>query len=46
MDSVQAERFRWLLQYVDDLLLAAENKEDRWEGTKTLLELRRQAVES
>ena len=29
----------WLLQYGDDLLLAAETKEKRWKGTKALLEL-------
>ena len=29
----------WLLQYVDDLLLAAETKEKCWEGTKALLQL-------
>ena len=29
----------WLLQYGDDLLLAAETKEKCWEGTKALLEL-------
>ena len=28
----------WLLQYVDDLLLAAETKEKCWKGTKALLE--------
>ncbi|KAM9739310.1 uncharacterized protein ACBT57_013729 isoform 2-T3 [Dama dama] len=40
LDSFQPERFTyWLLQYVDDLLLAAENKEHCWEGTKALLEL-------
>lgn len=40
LDSFQPGRFRyWLLQYVDDLLLAAENKEHCWEGTKALLEL-------
>ena len=40
LDSFQPERFRcWLLQYVDYLLLAAENREDSWEGTKALLEL-------
>ena len=27
----------WLIQYMDDLLLAAETKENRWEGTKALL---------
>lgn len=40
LDSFQPERFRcWLLQYMDDLLLAVENKEDCWEGAETLLEL-------
>ena len=29
----------WLLQYGDDLLLAAETKEKCWEGTEALLEL-------
>ena len=29
----------WLLQYGDDLLLAAETKEKCWKGTKTLLQL-------
>ena len=29
----------WLLQYVDDLLLAAKTKEKCWEGTKALLQL-------
>ena len=29
----------WLLQYGDDLLLAAKTKEKCWEGTKALLEL-------
>ena len=29
----------WLLQYGDDLLLAAETKEKYWKGTKTLLQL-------
>ena len=29
----------WLLQYVDDLLLAAETKEKCWEGTKALFQL-------
>ena len=28
-----------MLQYVDDLLLIAKNKEDCWEGIKALLEL-------
>ena len=39
LDSFQPEKFRcWLLQYVDDLLLAAKNGEDCWEGTRALLE--------
>ena len=29
----------WLLQYVDDLLLAAKTKEECWEGTKALPQL-------
>ena len=29
----------WLLQYGDDLLLAAETKEKCWEGTEALLQL-------
>ncbi|MXQ82822.1 hypothetical protein E5288_WYG022758 [Bos mutus] len=29
----------WLLQYMGDLLLAAETKEECWEGTKALLQL-------
>ena len=29
----------WLLQYGDELLLAAETKEKCWEGTKALLQL-------
>ena len=29
----------WLLQYEDDLLLAAETKEKCWKGTKALLQL-------
>ena len=29
----------WLLQYWDDLLLAAETKEKCWKGTKALLQL-------
>ena len=29
----------WLLQYGDDLLLAAETKEKCWKGTKALLQL-------
>ena len=40
LDSFQPEKFRcWLLQYVDDLLLAAKNGEDCWEGTKAFLQL-------
>ena len=40
LDSFQPERFRCrLLQYVDDLLLIAKNKQDCWEGNKALLEL-------
>ena len=40
LDSFQPEKFScWLLQYVDDSLLAAENGEDCWEETKALLEL-------
>ena len=29
----------WLLQYGNDLLLAAETKEKSWKGTKALLQL-------
>ena len=40
LDSFYPERFRsWLLQYMDDLLLAVYNGVDCWEGTKALLEL-------
>ena len=40
LDSFQPENFScWLLQYMDDLILAAENGENCWEGTKALLEL-------
>ena len=40
LDSSQPERFRCcLLQYMDDLLLAAENGEDCWEGAEALLDL-------
>ena len=40
LDSFQPEKFScWLLQYMDDLILAAENEENCWEGTKALLEL-------
>ena len=39
MDSFHPEKYRcWLLQYVDDQLLAAETKE-KWEGAKALLQL-------
>lgn len=40
LGAFQPEKFGcWLLQYVDDLLLAAENKDDCWEGTKASLRL-------
>ena len=40
LDSFQLEEYGcWLLEYVDDLLLAAETKEKCWEGTKALLQL-------
>lgn len=40
LDSFQLEKYRcWLLQYMDNLLLAAETKEKCWEGTKALLQL-------
>ena len=40
LDSSQPENDGcWLLQYVDDLLLAAETKGKCWEGTKALLQL-------
>lgn len=40
LGTFQPEKFGcWLLQYVDDLLLAAENKDDCWEGTKASLRL-------
>ena len=39
----QEEYGCWLLQYVDDLLLAAETKEKCWKGTKALLQLLMQA---
>ena len=39
LNSFYAEEYGcWLLQYGDDLLLAAETKEKCWEGTKTLLQ--------
>ena len=39
LDSFHLEEYgSWLIQYMDDLLLAAETKENRWEGTKALLE--------
>ena len=40
LDSFHPEKYRcWLLQYVDDLLLAAKTKKKCWEGTKALLQL-------
>lgn len=40
LGALQPEKFGcWLLQYVDDLLLAAENEDDCWEGTKASLGL-------
>ena len=40
LNSFHLEEFGcWLLQYGDDLLLAAETKEKCWEGTKALLQL-------
>ena len=40
LDSFHPEEYRcWLLQYMSDLLLAAETKKKCWEGTKTLLQL-------
>ena len=40
LDSFQLEKYRcWLLQYMDNLLLAAETKEKCWKGTKALLQL-------
>ena len=40
LDSFQPEKYRcWLLQYVDDLLLAAETNEKCWKGAKTLFQL-------
>ena len=38
LEPFQPESYRcWLLQYVDDLLLAAETWEECWEGTQALL---------
>ena len=40
LDSFHQEEYGcWLLQYGDDLLLAAKTKEKCWEGTKALLHL-------
>ena len=40
LNSFHPEEYRcWLLQYVDDLLLAAETKGKCWEGTEALLGL-------
>ena len=40
LDSFHPEKYRcWLLQYVDDLLLAAETKKQCWKGAKTLFQL-------
>ena len=40
LDSFRPEQFScWLLQYVDDLLLAAKNGENCWKGTKAFLQL-------
>ena len=40
LDSFHPKEYGcWLLQYVDDLLLAAETKGKCWEGTKALLQL-------
>ena len=40
LEAFQPERYGcWLLQYVDDLLLAAETWEECWEGTQALLQL-------
>ena len=40
LDSFQPEKYRCrLLQYVDDLLLAAKTKKKCWEGTKALPQL-------
>ena len=40
LETFQPESYGcWLLQYVDDLLLAAETWEEGWEGTQALLQL-------
>ena len=40
LDSLHSEEYGcWLLQYVDDLLLAAETKENCWEGMNAVLQL-------
>ena len=40
LDSFHPEEYGcWLLQYVNDLLLAAETRGKCWEGTKALLQL-------
>ena len=40
LNSLHLEEYGcWLLQYVDDLLLAAETKEKYWEATKALFQL-------
>ena len=40
LETFQPERYGyWLLQYVDDLLLAAVTWEECWEGTQALLQL-------
>ena len=40
LDSLHSEEYGcWLLQYVDDLLLAAETKEKCWEGMNAVLQL-------
>ena len=40
LDSFHPEEYGyWLLQYGEDLLLAAKTKENCWKGTKALLQL-------
>lgn len=40
LNSFHPEEYEcWLLQYEEDLLLAAETKEKCWKGTKALLQL-------
>ena len=40
LNSLHLEEYGcWLLQYGDDLLLAAETKEKCWKGTKALFQL-------